>query len=197
MQPLKDKVESMTENETHLRRLLDEANLLSEGYIKRIKELEAQRIALATDVATLEEEVEATRKHASERFQLAKQKQDIESRFEKLQEKYTEMSKDNSELKERAKLFNEISKKNHDLEHRIKAATEQIKGLEQTLANETKEKDELDQIRHLQDKAIHELYDNEKLLKKGLEKTTNEYSEYKMQMEAYKKKMEMNSVELK
>ena len=186
MQPLKDKLESLTENESHLRRLLDEGNLLSEGYIKRIKELEAQRIALATDVATLEEEVAVTRKHASERFELARQKQDIESKYKSLEEQHKEAIKENSELRDRAKLFTEISNKNHDLEQRLSKLTEDNAQLGSQLQKQTKEKDELEQIRQLQDKAIRELYDNEKFLKQGLEKTKHEYSDYKSVMEAYK-----------
>jgi len=187
----------MTESETHIRRLLDEANLISEGYIKRVKELESQRIALATDVATLEEEVSVTRKHAAERFDLARQKQEIELRFNTLHEKYTKVTKEHSEMKERAKTFNEISSKNHELEQRVQIITDRNTELIAKLEKETKEKNDLEQIRLLQDKAIRELYDNEKLLKSGLEKTIQEYSDYKTEMEAYKKKMELNSVDIK
>lgn len=116
LKPLKDKVENMTENENHLRRLLNETNMLSEGYIERINELEAQRIALATDVAALEEEVSATRRHATERFEIARQKQEIESKFTTLEKNYKAMSKINEDLSERAKAFKDISDKNFILQ---------------------------------------------------------------------------------
>lgn len=116
LKPLKDKIENMTENENHLRRLLNETNMLSEGYIERINELEAQRIALATDVAALEEEVSATRRHATERFEIARQKQETESKFITLEQNYKAMAKMNEELIQRAKTFKDISDKNFVLQ---------------------------------------------------------------------------------
>lgn len=194
---MKDKVEEMEENERQIRRMLDDANLLSEGYIKRIKELEAQRIALATDVATLEEEVMVTRKHAAERFDLARQKQDIECRLQKTEKSLKELTDETKDLKERSKTFNEISNRNHELEQKSKSLEEQINLLSQKFSREVSEKNDLEKIRQLQDKAIRELYENEKYLKQSLEKVTKEYSDYKMEAEAYSKKMNLNTVELK
>ena len=111
IQPYKDKIEGLEENEKNLRKMVDDGNMLSEGYVKRIKELESQRVALATDVATLEEEVAVTRKHASERFELARQKQEIESKLETAEKELKELRTENGDLKERAKLFIDISNK--------------------------------------------------------------------------------------
>ena len=163
--------------------MLDQTNLLSDGYCKRIQELEAQRNALSTDVATLEEEVEATRKHVSERFTLARQKQEIEDKYKALQESHSQLVESYSDIKERVTLFSEISSKNHSLEQSIAKLEIEYKSV-------VKDRDEIEKIRLLQDKAIRELFDNEKYLKQNLEKITHEYSEYKIEMEAKYKKTE-------
>ena len=106
--------------------MVDEGNMLSEGYIKTIKELEAQKIALATDVATLEEEVIVTRKHASERFELVRQKQEMESKLQKAEKNLKDLTEECKEFKERSKTFNEILNKNNDLESKMKVLIEQI-----------------------------------------------------------------------
>lgn len=184
VQPLNHKIESMEENEKQLRRMLDETNLLSEGYYRRISELEAQRNALISDVATLEEEVEAARKHATERFTLAIQKQEVEDKLKDITEKYKNLTEEHQEIKERAKLFTEISVKNHKLEEQVGILSHEVESLTALLSSAVKEGSELEQIRQLQDKAIHELYDNEKILKQSLEKLTREHSDYKLEMEA-------------
>ena len=86
-----------------LQKHLDESNQMCEQLSKSVKDLEAQRTALAIDLNQLEEEVTVTRKQAQEKFKCEQEKEEVQNQLKEEKEKTKALTEKVQEMKDKAR----------------------------------------------------------------------------------------------